>query len=137
MYKPSFLKWVPSWMIITIALFLVAVTVVYAAFRLFTFTGDVQVLEGITTSDSLTFSVQLYPGEEQVITRTLHNAGSADVEIKLKRKVTPHGKGVSVELSEDDFIIAGNGSFQFQIIISVDNDATPGSFTVEVDVERK
>lgn len=131
-----FWKALPSWIIVTIGVLLLTTIIVFSVWRIFSFEGSVNVSESIGTNDSLTFTVEMFPNETKVVSRTIQNIGPADVRVDLGFSLTPLGRGVSAQLSATTFIVSAGGTKTFRVTISAANDAQPGTYQVVIDVFR-
>lgn len=141
MHGHSYDRWrfwraLPRWLIVTIGVLLLTTLVVYSSFRIFKFEGSVDVVESVQTSDSLTFTLEMFPNETRTVQRTLRNIGPVDVRVDLILSYAPTGQGVSAQLSAQSFIIIAGSSKIFNIVVSATNDAIPGTYTITVDVFR-
>ena len=101
-------------------------------YRILTIDGTASVLEAIEL-DKSSFSVSMYPGETHVetITATNHSSASLDLNVSLAGS-----NALDTSISPNQIVAPGNGTVQFQVHIEVPDNAAPGSYDIDVRVDR-
>lgn len=107
------------------------------AYVALTATGDIGLDECLSFVGDSTFSVTLYPQESVTESLTVANASSFDMVADLLSTVIPDPgpKGITVDIPPN-ITVPATGEITFDITITADKKAEPGTYDVTIQVDR-
>lgn len=108
----------------------------YAAYRIVTIVGQLGVQEAISIVEVPSFQVNLYPQESTSQIFTLKNDSSLPLTVSLGYICNP-SEGQNLKITVPNNVeVPAQGQNQFVIQIEAKKSCVPGSWDIEVYVER-
>lgn len=107
-----------------------------SAFVALTSSSEVAVIECLSWVGESTFSMTLYPQEEDTKTLTLANASSLDMTADILTSVTPDPVGKLTVSVPPNLTVPANSEQAFDVTVSANKKVVPNTYTITLQIDR-
>lgn len=126
---------VVRWLLVT----LMVMTIVAggsSAFVAVTSVSDVTVIECLSWVGESTFSITLYPQEEDTFDLIVANASSQSIMVDILSSITPDPGGKVTISAPNNLTVPANGQQAFTVTVSASKKVVPDTYTITLQIDR-